>query len=253
MNLEESPIRTPVRNAHTPSSSLGNVLSWIVTLLVPVILVLASVRVLLNPAFLSFEYNSPKFPPDTYGFTLEDRLYWSNIDLDYLLNQEGISFLGDLHFSDGSAAYNPRELQHMVDVKIVLQKALLVWYFSLGAMFILGVWAWRGGWLNFYFHGLSRGGFATSALILLIIAFVLFGFRIFFVAFHQVFFETGTWIFNYSDTLIRLFPERFWRDVFIFVGLLSFSGGLMTGFVLRSSSRSNSKLIFKSEKLQHIP
>ena len=205
--------------------------------LVPVILVLASVRVLLNPAFLSFEYNTPKFPPDTYGFTLEDRLYWSNIDLDYLLNQEGISFLGDSILLMALLSIILRELQHMVDVKIVLQKTLLIWYFSLGAMFLLGIWAWRGGWLNFYFHGLSRGGFATSALILLIIAFMLFGFRIFFVAFHQVFFQTGTWIFNYRDTLIRLFPERFWRDIFIYVGILSLAGGLVLGFVLRNEPK----------------
>jgi hypothetical protein len=28
-------------------------------------------------------------------------------------------------------------------------------------------------------------------------------------------------VFYYSDTLIRLFPERFWRDAFIAVGLLA--------------------------------
>ena len=131
-----------------------------------------------------------------------------------------------------------RELQHMVDVKVVLQKALLVWYFSLGAMFLLGIWAWRGGWLNLYLRGLSRGGFITSVLIFMIIAVVLVGFRIFFVAFHQVFFETGTWVFNYSDTLIRLFPERFWRDVFIYVGILSLAGGLVLGFVLRNEPKN---------------
>jgi hypothetical protein len=27
--------------------------------------------------------------------------------------------------------------------------------------------------------------------------------------FHQIFFSAGTWMFLYSDTLIRLFPERF--------------------------------------------
>ena len=102
---------------------------------------------LLLPVFLTIEYNTPNFPPDSYGFSLEDRLYWSKIASDYLINHEGISFLGDLRFADGSPVYNQRELKHMVDVKVVLQKALLVWYLSLGAMLLLGLWAWRGGWL----------------------------------------------------------------------------------------------------------
>ena len=35
----------------------------------------------------------------------------------------------------------------------------------------------------------------------------------FFTTFHRMFFEGDTWIFRYSDTLIRLFPIRFWQDV----------------------------------------
>jgi len=234
MASEASSLRTPKKTIHEAFSSLGGVLPWIVTLLVPVILVLASVRLLLTPVFLPFEYRTPNFPPDAYGFTREDRLYWSAFALDYLINQEGISFLGDLRFADGSPVYNQRELKHMVDVKEVLQKAMLVWYFSLGAMFLLGIWAWQGGWLYSYRRGLSRGAFITSALIFVIIIFVLAGFGIFFVGFHQVFFETGTWVFYYSDTLIRLFPERLWRDVFIYVGLLTLSSGLVLGCVFKN-------------------
>jgi integral membrane protein (TIGR01906 family) len=43
----------------------------------------------------------------------------------------------------------------------------------------------------------------------------------FFTAFHRVFFEGNTWIFPRSDTLIRLFPNRFWVDIgATIVGLL---------------------------------
>jgi uncharacterized membrane protein len=62
---------------------------------------------------------------------------------------------------------------------------------------------------------------------------VLFGFGVFFVLFHDVFFQPGTWMFLYSDTLIRLFPERFWRDIFIIVGLLSIAGAALVIFVFR--------------------
>jgi uncharacterized membrane protein len=66
-----------------------------------------------------------------------------------------------------------------------------------------------------------------------IILFVLLAFGVIFVAFHQVFFESGTWTFFYSDTLIRLFPERFWRDTFIAVGVLAGGAGLLLGRFVR--------------------
>ena len=63
-------------------------LMWLVAILVPVILILTSVRLLLTPVFVQVEYRTPNFPPDPYGFTQQDRLYWSQIALEYLLNDE---------------------------------------------------------------------------------------------------------------------------------------------------------------------
>ena len=208
-------------------------LSWLVTILVPVALVMTVVRLLMTPAFLQIEYSLPGFPDDRYGFTRQERLHWSNIALDYLLNSQDISFLGDLRFEDGQPVYNQRELRHMVDVKRTVQAALLVWYVSLLVLIALGLWAWRAGWLQFYRDGLARGGWLTVLLVGTIILFVAISFSVFFVAFHNVFFQPGTWTFLYSDTLIRLFPERFWRDIFIFVGVLSVGGGLGLALGLR--------------------
>jgi integral membrane protein (TIGR01906 family) len=211
-------------------------LSWLVTILVPVALVMTAVRLMMTPAFLQIEYNMPGFPDDRYGFTKQERLHWSNIALDYLLNSQGISFLGDLRFENGQPVYNQRELSHMVDVKRTVQAALLVWYVSLLLLIALGLWAWRGGWLQFYRGGLARGGWLTVLLVGSIILFVAISFSVFFVAFHNVFFKAGTWTFLYSDTLIRLFPERFWRDIFIYVGVLSVGAGLGLALGLRRRS-----------------
>lgn len=208
-------------------------LGWLVTLFTPVVLVLTAVRLLMMPAFLTFEYSTPNFPADPYGFTQADRLYWSNIALDYLLNDAGIEFLADLTFADGSPVYNERELRHMVDVKSALQVALAVWRISLGGLVLLAIWAWLGGWIEAYKRGLGRGGWLTAFAIAFIILFVLVSFGVFFVAFHNVFFEPGTWMFEFSDTLIRLFPERFWRDIFIYVGVLAGGAGFLIGFLLR--------------------
>jgi integral membrane protein (TIGR01906 family) len=209
------------------------VLSWLVTILVPVALVLTAVRLLLTPVFVQFEYRTPNFPPDPYGFTQQDRLYWSQIALNYLLNDQGISYLGDLRFPDGNPLYNQRELKHMADVKKVVQVALKIWVGSLAGLALLGVWAWRADWLQPFRHGLSRGGWLTLLLVGTVILFVLVGFGVFFVFFHDIFFAPGTWTFSYSDTLIRLFPERFWRDTFLVLGALAGGGGLALAYIFK--------------------
>lgn len=232
------------------SISLQKTLSWIVTLLIPIVLVLLAVRLLMTPLFLIFEYNAPGFPQDRYGFTKEERLYWSGIALEYLLNSEDISFLAELRFPEGESApaptcqfmddctrlYNARELRHMEDVKNVVKAALWVLYISFAVLFILGIWAWLGGWWVEFRKGLSRGGWLTVIFIASILLFVLVAFGVIFVAFHNVFFDPGTWTFLFSDTLIRLFPERFWRDTFLVVGLLSGGAGLALGYFLREKT-----------------
>jgi integral membrane protein (TIGR01906 family) len=208
-------------------------LKWPVAILIPVALILTAVRLLLTPTFVNFEYRTPNFPADPYGFSQEDRLFWSMIALAYLLNDEGISFLEDLQFEDGTPVYNARELKHMVDVKNVVQAALIVWYISLLGIFLLWIWSYWGGWWQVYKQGLSLGGWLTVILIVVTLIAVLIGFSVFFVLFHEVFFESGTWVFRFSDTLIRLFPERFWRDTFLVVGIVSLVGGLALGFGFR--------------------
>jgi integral membrane protein (TIGR01906 family) len=225
-------------------STLSKGLSWLVTVLIPIILVLSAVRLVLSPIFLEFEYRTPGFPQDPHGFYLppelenwdtETRIHLADIAREYLLNDANISFLADLRFPEGQHApplscqymddctrlYNDRELQHMIDVKEVTQGALRVWYFSIAAVLSMGLWGWFGGWWEAYKRGVTRGGWLTVILIAAILLLVILAFGIFFVAFHQVFFQPGTWVFLPSDTLIRLFPERFWRDIFLVVGVTS--------------------------------
>jgi integral membrane protein (TIGR01906 family) len=213
--------------------------------LVPVVLTLTNVRLLMTPLFPNFEYNLPGFPLDLYGFAKEDRLKWSKVAMDYLLNGAGIEFLADLRFPEGQTAplescgdyttrdctylYNDRELRHMVDVKNVTRGALWVWGVG-GVMVLLSAGA------LFYFGeraalraGLLWGAGITLVFYLGIIAVIAVNFNALFVQFHQVFFESGTWTFLFSDTLIRLFPVRFWQDAFIFIGAASILEAALVG------------------------
>ena len=213
--------------------STFTILSWLVTLLIPIALVGLGIRVLLTPLFLQVEYNMPYFPPDDYGFTKADRLKWAPYALDYLVNNAGISYLGNLKFEDGKPLYNERELSHMDDVKRVTQGALRVWYGTLALLLVLGVWAWFGGWWQAYRLGLMRGGWLMVGLAVTVGLIVVVGIAInpdvfwnFFAGFHHLFFQGNSWLFFYSDTLIRLFPIRFWEDAFLWGAVIALAGGI---------------------------
>ena len=216
------------------------ILSSIVAILIPIALIGLGLRLLLSPLFLQIEYNMPYFPPDEFGFTKEDRLKWAPLALDYLINNEDISFLGDLEFDDGSPLYNERELSHMDDVKLVTQGALRVWYVSLAILLLLGIWAWFGDWWQSYLLGLMRGGWLMIGLAVTVALIVVIGivvnpnvFWSFFAGFHSLFFEGDSWLFLMSDTLIRLFPIRFWQDAFLWAAVVALGGGIALALGLK--------------------
>lgn len=236
-----------MKNISQKTEYLRKILNWLISFTVPVILIMGAIRLILNPWYVEVEYRTPGFPADSYGFTLDERLSYSKVAIAYLLNDSDISFLGDLRFPDGQKApdfscqfmddcsllYNQRELKHMLDVKFVVQNALKVWIVSLIFLIVIGVLYWRLGILHEYRNAVRIGGYLTLGIIAVILAFTLLSFGIFFVFFHDMFFAEGTWTFYFSDTLIRLFPERFWRDTFLIVGVLSGVGGLLLVFGLK--------------------
>ncbi|MEW6504537.1 MAG: TIGR01906 family membrane protein [Chloroflexota bacterium] len=216
--------------------TLRSLVLYILLPAVVLFVMMTSIRLLMTPLFLTIEYNTPGFPPDAFGFTKEDRLHWANLSLRYLLNDEDISYLGDLRFEDGSPVFNERELRHMLDVKILVQQMIHAWV-VLGIFILLtGVWAWRGKWLADFWLTLARAGWGILIVIGLILVGVVIGFSALFTGFHRIFFEGDTWLFNYSDTLIRLFPLRFWQDAFTLMGILSALGGI--GLILMAKRRS---------------
>lgn len=217
-------------------------LSILVTIIVPFLLIMTSIRILLNPFFLDYEYNLPNFPADDFGFTTADRLYWGKISLNYLTNSAGIEYLADLKFVDGTSFYNERELSHMLDVKTLIQKALIGWYISIVVFLGLFIWSSFGKWKDVFLRGLSRGGLLTIGVIIAVLAGVALDFNGLFVQFHHLFFTGDTWLFYLDDSLIRLFPEKLWSDAFLFMGIFTLTGAvllLLPGTRLLKKRKSN--------------
>lgn len=223
------PPSAPVHNANP----LFMVLAGLAALLTPIAVVMTAVRLLLLPWFLTFEYNTPNFPADSYGFTYQDRIYYGGLSMQFLTNNAPIEYWNTQRFPNGEPVYSERELSHFIDAKVTLGGALNVWKGSLAVLIVFGLWAWFGGWWAQYLRGLAWGGWLTLGLIVIIMLLVIVSFDQLFVVFHEIFFPQGNWMFAYSDTFIRLFPERFWRDIFIYIGVFSAAAGAALGFFLR--------------------
>lgn len=202
------------------------VVQTLFSLLVMVFLILTGIRLLLTDGFVRLEYNMPGFPDDPYGMTKAERLEFAPLALEFLLNEADESFLGDQVFDDGTPLYNDRELSHMVDVQVLTGQFLWAWRWSVILLVGLGLGAWRGKWLELFGRMLSNAGLFTIIALATLLLLVFLSFDAVFTNFHRIFFEGDSWLFLYSDTLIRLFPLRFWQDAFIIVGVFTLLGGL---------------------------
>jgi len=80
---------------------------------------------------------------------------------------------------------------------------------------------------------LRRGGWLMIGLVLVIGLFGAIAFWQLFTLFHALFFEGDTWMFEFSDTLIRLFPMQFWQDAFLWAGVIAVGGAIGLAFGLK--------------------
>jgi len=211
-------------------------------LAVPVLLIILSVRLVMTPLFLQIEYTRPGFPADFYGLTTAERLTYAPYALNYLIENRPLSYLGDLTFPDGTPLYNARELRHMYDVQVVTQGTFWIGIGSGLLTAIAAIGLLRGGRGDLLRSGLRWGAGWTLMLIVGVVVLVALNWEFFFITFHEVLFVDGTWLFAYSDTLIRLFPEQFWFDAALTIGGLTITGAAVTfllSFVKLSTKRGS--------------
>lgn len=194
-------------------------LRWVLVISIPFFLLLGNLYLFLSPCFIDYEYSKGGWPlPPRYDD--RERREVAKAILYYLRSPQEISYLGELADEEGSL-FNQRELVHLVDVKVLARRALLlhgVWSLLIVGTVVI---------LFFYPEGrealpgsLLQGSLLTFLIFGLLGLFAAAGFDAFFVGFHRTLFEGDSWIFNRSDTLIQLFPLPFWFDAAItWVGL----------------------------------
>lgn len=226
------------------NKGLLTIVRWLVILAMPFFLGMGTIRAIIAWDYPSFEYQ--RIPPDTFGFTPEQRLELAHGTLEYLQRgepaDEVIYMLEDLRLPNSDVPlYNPSEIGHMIDVKNMADGMKRVAYVS-GAIVLIGLSILLFpqktrlyGWRTLMFAGL-----ATVIVLAAIAIAILIAWPIFFVQFHELLFPPGTWTFAYSDSLIRLFPEQFWFDIGVIISGVTLGLGILVaigGYLMSKRSK----------------
>ena len=205
---------------------------WLIVLAMPFMLGLGTIRAVILWDYPAWEYQ--RIPSDQFGFTDEERLDLAQATLAYMQRPEPaeqvIYMLEELRLPGTDAPlYNEREIDHMIDVKVVADGMWRVTQIAIivvmaGILFLVA----RPFSRQEAYRGIFYGGLATTAVLLSIGLLIGLAWEFFFIQFHELLFPPGTWMFARSDSLIRLFPEQFWFDV----GVLISGGALLLGVLV---------------------
>ncbi len=190
-------------------------------LLIPLLIILGSVRMLATEPYLVFEYSKTDFPEDPFGFDRAQRLTHAAANLQFVTQDNTLTNLSGQN-KNGILLYNSRELKYMKDVQNVYQATWRVWQIALILAVLIGLaLAWsKEGRLGLA-SALRSGGALTVGLVAVVGLGAIVAWQFWLVVFHQVFFSAGSWTFDFSDTLIRLYPEKFWYDAVLTISSLS--------------------------------
>ena len=197
------------------------------------LLMMTAARLLLSHEFLRLEYFRPGFPADSYGFSVDDRMMYGRVAIDYLFNREPIAFLGELRLplglcflpptaAEDCSLFTQAELRHMWDVKQVAQIAFALAAVCAVIIVVALLLDWRAG-----LAGLQLGAWLTLLLIGGLGVVAVGAWDSAFDRFHEIFFAAGSWRFAYSDSLIRLFPEQIFIDATLFIAAFCVGGACL--------------------------
>lgn len=226
----------------------ATLLKAFIAVTVPCFVLVMSVLLIFQPWFLSYEYAKSDFPPDSYGFSQEDRRRYGTMSMTYVTAVNPGFDVGQLVNPDSTPLYNRREVAHMRDVRNVFQVVRTIWGGLIFVYLVIMALSWRRlRLLHAFMQGLSIGSMLSLVIMALIIAASLLVFDQLFDLFHRLFFSADSWLFYENEALIRLFPLKLWIDGFIAVGILAFVFSMVFLTISRDSEK---KISFHNQRLR---
>ena len=188
----------------------------VIAVFVPLLLVGNAVHVLAHGWFPRIEYG--RLPAEPYGLTKGERTKLARQALDSIVPFGGGGReLREARLPDGRPAFGDRERRHMRDVR---RYVLGLYLINAIGLVVLAALAIPRRTRQIVRDGLAAGAILTFGIAAFAGIYVAISPVGFLGGFHRVFFAGDSWRFAETDTLRRLFPDRFWSDTSIALGAL---------------------------------
>lgn len=189
-----------------------------------------SVRYAVNELRL-YEYGFRRYDaPSVTGLSLEQLNEAARAIRDYFNSDQETLYIVVEQDGREVALFNPKERAHMEDVKGLVR--LVYWLqdvtlaYALSYAVLAYVWA-REAPVRSLARGCVWGGGLTLGAVVLLALGSLVNFGDLWVQFHELAFANELWQLDpQTDRLIQMFPEPFWRDATLFVGLVTVAQAL---------------------------
>jgi integral membrane protein (TIGR01906 family) len=213
----------------------GRLGSFVIAAATALVILGASILPFASPVYVRFEQDRTSVPALTQLEPLE---------LDHVTT----SILGDLFLWQGDFTVggprllpilNEREQAHMRDVRGVFAGFELLVFASIVALVlafrryretVARAAAWRA---------VGKGARGLMVGLVVAGAFAVLAFDAAFEVFHRLFFSAGSYTFDpRTDRLVQLFPEQFWSETAIAVGVVAIVAGLLVAWWAARRARS---------------
>lgn len=206
---------------------------------VPVILVANGLRIVTHDRYVQALYDHGGIPRDDLGLTKAQRTALAVTGLHSIQpDEDGLDLLHRARLPDGATAFTPREIRHMRDVRTLLGR--LYTFQVVGGLAILALGAGlalRPTRRTLVPRALRLGALLTLGLAGLVGVLSIAYWPAFSTPFHLAFFGESSWRFADTDTLRRLYPDRFWIDTAVVLGMLAVVQATALWFVARAWER----------------
>ena len=212
----------------------------VLAVLTPALFVGNGLYLLTHGSFVRAEYARPGFPDDAFGMGRSERVRLAEVGLYSILpwHRDGIERLRRAQLSDRTLAFDGRETRHMRDVRRLLSILLALHAICLVSLVVLALVRRTREVAR---RALRAGAWVTLGLFVFVGVLLLADDDWFLTGFHSVFFEGRSWRFSDSETLRRLFPDLFWRDVTTILGLLALAQAVLRSLAATSAARGGSR------------
>ena len=191
---------------------------------VPAILVADGLRVVTGDWYVRAVYEYGGVPRDDLGLSKEQRTALALIGLHSIRPDErdGLALLRRARLPDGTPAFTAREIRHMSDVRTLLGRLYTLQIAAAVVIAALAVGlAFRPTRRSLVPRALRLGALLTLGLAALVGVLAVVYWPAFSTPFHLAFFGGSSWRFDDTDTLRRLYPDRFWIDTAVVLGVLA--------------------------------